>query len=141
MLIQPICASTATEPVNRERVGVILKEARLRNELRVLTGTLVFDPQCVLQVVQGERQSVKQLFGRLVTDRRHSNLTLISCAKIQNRSHAACAMGFASASQANKAALLRHGTTSRFDPCGLSTAATLAPISELSDIATSVAAP
>lgn len=55
MLIQPICASTATEPVNRERVGVILKEARLRNELRVLTGTLVFDPQCVLQVLEGER--------------------------------------------------------------------------------------
>ena len=55
MLIQPICASTATEPVNRERVGVILKEARPRNELLVLTGTLVFDPQCVLQVLEGER--------------------------------------------------------------------------------------
>ena len=132
MLIQLIYASTATEPVTDEMVESILKVARLRNELRDVTGMLVFDHQYFLQVLEGERQSLNQLFGKLMKDARHGNLTLISCTGIQERSHATWAMGFASASSANKALFLRHGTSSRFDPYALSTVSALALIADLS---------
>ena len=134
MLIRLIYASTAAESVTRERVGALLKVARLRNPLRDLTAMLVFDHQYVLQMLEGERQGVNQLFGKLVTGCHHSNLTMISRAEIQNRSDAACAIGFA---QRRRPARRCCCATAR--PAA-STAAALALIFELSDIAASVAA-
>lgn len=140
MLIQLIYASTATEPVTQEMVEAIMKVARVRNDLRDLTGVLVFDHQHFLQVLEGDRQSVNQLLAKLMSDPRHRNVTLIACREIQNRSYAAWSMGFVPALPANKAMFLRHGITGRFEPHSMSAAAALALVSELSEQAAAVAA-
>ncbi len=51
MLIRLVYASRAAKPVNREVLDAILKTARQRNEVRDLTGLLVFDHQYFLQVI------------------------------------------------------------------------------------------
>jgi predicted outer membrane protein len=85
MLIRLVYASTATKPVNREVLDAILKTARLRNEVRDLTGLLVFDHQYFLQVIEGHRSAVSLLLSKLFADSRHSELTVLEFDEISQR--------------------------------------------------------
>ena len=126
MLIRLVYASTAAQPVNSEFLEDILKTARLRNEVRDLTGLLVFDHQYFLQVIEGERAMVSLLLGKLFADSRHHELTVLELDEITQRSFADWSMSFMPAASANRALLLRHGVCSYFNPYGFTKTGALA---------------
>ncbi len=133
MLIRLVYASTAAQPVSPEVLDAILKTARLRNEVRDLTGLLVFDHQYFLQVIEGRRSAVSLLLGKLFADSRHSNLTVLECGEISQRLFADWSMSFIPAATANRGQLLRHGVSSHFDPHGFTKAGALAFLTEMRD--------
>lgn len=126
MLIRLVYASTAAQPVNSEFLEDILKTARLRNEVRDLTGLLVFDHQYFLQVIEGQRAVVSLLLGKLFADNRHHELTVLELDEITQRSFADWSMSFIPAASANRALLLRHGVSSHFNPYGFTKTGALA---------------
>ena len=126
MLIRLVYASTAVQPVSREVMDAILKTARLRNEVKDLTGLLVFDHKYFLQVIEGHRSAVSLLLGKLFADSRHSNLTVLECDEISERLVADWSMSFMPAATASRAQLLRHGVSGHFDPYGFTKAGALA---------------
>jgi hypothetical protein len=126
MLIRLVYASTAAQPVTSEFLEDILKTARLRNEVRDLTGLLVFDHQYFLQVIEGQRAMVSLLLGKLFADSRHRELTVLEFDEIAQRSFADWSMSFIPAATANRALLLRHGVSSHFNPYGFAKTGALA---------------
>ena len=136
MLVRLVYASTAAQPVNSEVLDNILKTARQRNEVRDLTGLLVFDHQYFLQVIEGDRSMVSLLLGKLFADSRHKALTVVEFDEITQRSFAQWSMSFVPAATANRALLLRHGVSSYFNPYSLTKAGALALLTEIRGIAT-----
>jgi Sensors of blue-light using FAD len=131
MLVRMVYASTANESVTGELLESILKVARNRNEVRDLTGMLVFDHQHFLQVIEGDRAAVSLLLGKLMSDTRHKNLTVLELDEITQRSFADWSMEFVPAAAINKKVLLRNGISSHFDPHSLSKAGALHVLTEL----------
>ena len=95
---------------------------------------LVFDHQNFLQAIEGKREPVNQLFAKLMRDTRHANIVLLSYGEIESRQFAQWSMGYAANVSANKALLLRHGVSSRFEPHAMTAAGAVAMLSELAAI-------
>ena len=131
MLVRMVYASTAVAPVNGELLESILKVARNRNEVRDLTGMLVFDHQYFLQVIEGGREAVSLLLGKLFADTRHKDLVVLELDEIPQRSFADWSMEFAPAAAINKTVLLRNGISSHFNPYSLSKAGAFNVLTEM----------
>ena len=60
MLAKLIYASEASAPMGVGDIEGILKTARRKNRLLDLTGTLLFDRQFFLQVIEGDPQQIQK---------------------------------------------------------------------------------
>lgn len=126
MLTRLIYASRATEPMSPARVDDILRNARAHNQVHDITGLLVFDHRSFLQVLEGDRQALSDLYSRLVRDPRHTQLLLMECVPVDERVFSDWSMGFVAADDTHRRVLLRLTARSQFDPHGLSAPCALA---------------
>ncbi|MGF1644981.1 MAG: BLUF domain-containing protein [Thiotrichales bacterium] len=94
-LIRCIYASGATKYFYKERLLELLKKAREKNVARGITGVLLFHKHSFFQVLEGEREVVRQLFAEIATDPRHARVTLIVEEAIPHRSFGSWTMGYA----------------------------------------------
>ncbi|MBX9715810.1 MAG: BLUF domain-containing protein, partial [Burkholderiaceae bacterium] len=131
MLSRLIYASEVTDPLNPSDIQALLEHARRCNRLRDITGMLAFDSRYFLQAVEGGRQSLSDLYGRLVTDGRHRRLKMLGLEAVPERLFTSWSMGFASAGANCRSLYLRHGTTGQFEPHVLSSPAALALLIDL----------
>lgn len=131
MLIRLIYASEATEPMGPGTVESLLAHARRKNRLHDLTGLLAFDSRYFLQVLEGDRQLVSDLYGRLVQDPRHKRLVLLQADPIAERNFFNWSMGFVAADAMGRERLLRHSASSRFEPHQMRASAATALLTEL----------
>ena len=125
MLSRLIYASEATEALNPEKVATLLAQARSHNERRDITGMLIFNSRCFLQVLEGDREPLNDLYGRLTHDTRHRRLLLLGFETIGERLFPGWSMGFAAADASQRTEYLRFGATSQFDPYRLTGPAAL----------------
>lgn len=116
MLARLIYASTVTDPLRPEVLAALLRQARLRNSLRGLTGLLTFDSQYFLQAIEGSPQALNDLYAGILRDPRHRSVTLLKYARIESRLFPDWQMGFLSASAAHRALYAPMMTGPRFDP-------------------------
>lgn len=126
MLTRLIYASETAAPLDPATLTALLSQARRNNGVRDITGHLLFDSHFFLQVLEGERQILSDLYGRLVTDPRHQRLSILGCETVNARQFGRWAMGFTAADATGRSLYLRHGPTSRFEPYRLSAGAALA---------------
>ena len=132
MLSRLIYASEAAEALDPPKVQALLEHARAANRLRDITGMLLFDSKNFLQVLEGDRQVLSDLYGRFVHDPRHRRLLLIGMEAIGERLFADWSMGFAAAQPSRRSLYLRHGSTGNFEPHRLGNQAALALLLEFS---------
>ncbi len=125
MLSRLIYASVATEALNPEKVQTLLAQARNHNERHDITGMLIFNSRCFLQVLEGDREALNELYGRLTHDTRHRRLLLLGFEAIDERQFPGWSMGFAAADALQRTQYLRFGATSEFDPYRLTGPAAL----------------
>ena len=126
MLTRLIYASEATEPLHAAGIEDILRTARAKNRLKDITGLLMFDHRYFLQVLEGDRQRLSDLYGSLARDTRHQHLLLMQCVPIDERQFADWSMGFAPSDSARQRLLLRHTASSQFEPQRLTASTALA---------------
>jgi len=92
---QLIYASTANRPLSEVELSLLLLAARRNNESLGVTGMLLYHDGEFLQVLEGEREAVQALFGRIARDPRHTRVTLLQRQRVVQRQFADWSMGFA----------------------------------------------
>lgn len=130
MLTRLIYASEAAENLDPGKVQTLLEHARRSNRLHDITGMLIFDRRYFLQVLEGDRQSLTDLYGHFVKDNRHRRLLLLGVEAIAQRLFSDWSMGFAAADESRRGLYLRHGSSGRFEPHSLSAEGALAVLQD-----------
>jgi len=131
MLVRLLYASRAAKPLDPEELTHILRKSRHDNPLHGITGVLCNSGELFIQVVEGGRTAVNQLYNRLVVDPRHTDVTLLSYEEIGERRFAGWAMGQVNLARLNAALLLKYSETATLDPYAVSGKAAMALFDEL----------
>ena len=78
--------SRASMPVDSIELAILEDEARTNNVLADITGLLVFDSGCFVQVLEGPAGAVDATLARIRRDMRHEDLELVLDTPISARS-------------------------------------------------------
>ena len=131
MLTRLIYASEVTEPLAGNTIEEIVEQARARNVRDHVTGMLAFDHKSFLQVLEGRRELVSDLFCRIARDPRHHRIQLLESTAVDERLFGHWAMGFAAADAFGRETFLRFSNSDRFEPSTLGARAALGLLSAL----------
>jgi hypothetical protein len=131
MLVRLMYASRAVEPVRTEALNAILRKSTTHNPSIGVTGVLCFSGEIFLQVLEGGRAQVSQLYNRIAQDPRHRDVVLLSYDEIDERSFAGWAMGQVNMARLNPALLLKYSESAVLDPYAVSGRVSMALFNEL----------
>ena len=86
----PLCrlvyrSQTSWDNLSNEMLRELARASEQRNQDRGITGLLVLSGETFLQVLEGEAQEVNALYAKIIQDKRHYDVTLISYEQITNR--------------------------------------------------------
>jgi len=110
------CSELATPAPSPRAVDQLLERCRARNAAAGITGVLVVDGVHVLQVLEGPRDALTELFVRISTDARHRNVQLISVSDLDVRSFPDWALGYLPQTASLGAVLRTYLGCRDFDP-------------------------
>jgi len=131
MLVRLTYCSRATAGLDQEELQAILRYARAHNAAAGITGVLCLSGGFFIQVLEGGRSPVNALYGRLVGDQRHANVTLMGYEEVRERRFAGWSMGQANMARLNPAMLLKYSEKASLDPYALDGVAMIALFDEL----------
>lgn len=77
--------SSMNGSMNEEQLAELLQESRKNNAKNSITGILVYIDGNIIQLLEGEESSVKQVFKRISCDRRHSGIIKITEGNMKDR--------------------------------------------------------
>ena len=128
MLIRVIYVSTAVGPQTSTMTNAILKKAQAWNKANGITGVLCQGQGVFLQVLEGERRTVTQLYSRIFADQRHTNVEMIHCESIVKRRYENWSMAHVSLSDIDPETKIEWP---EFDPYSITGLLVLARIDDL----------
>ncbi len=114
-----------------EILDEIFEASRRNNPSRGITGLLCFTEDLFIQLLEGGRDEVCELFNAIVRDDRHSGVRLLVYEEITERRFANWTMGRVNIARINPALLLKYFKRAEFDPFTCSGRNTLALLDEL----------
>ena len=123
--IRLVYASRSTFTPNQRHQGLdpgvarILSKSRKNNASLQIVGGLLFGDGCFLQCLEGEAHAVETLYAKIESDRRHSDVKVLSRQAITQQSFGAWSMKYIRGEQSLSDLLHAWGAT-RFDPYVLS---------------------
>lgn len=85
MLKQIVYYSISVNIIDKDIISDILYSSRINNKKNDITGCLLYHNNVFLQLLEGEKKDVDDLFDVLKSDKRHSNVTLIIEESIEDR--------------------------------------------------------
>lgn len=135
MLVRCLYASRARQPLVPADTDAILEKSRRNNPARGITGLLCFVDDIFVQVLEGGRDPVSDLFGAIMRDDRHTGVRILAYEEISVRRFGHWNMGQVNIAKVNTALLLKYAATPVLDPFSAPGAATLALLHELVDTA------
>ncbi len=91
---QILYVSAASDKIDDAEIDRILEVARARNTASGITGVLLFRAGIFLQLLEGERAAVEQLYGKIEKDSRHNHLIKILSADNKERIYTEWSMGY-----------------------------------------------
>lgn len=95
----------------------IFKTARANNSTLGITGILLFDGLNFTQYIEGDPESLDRLFNKIIQDKRHKNLVVVSSGEQENRLYMNWGMGYVDTS--NKAIdIIGHTSDPNFSLIG-----------------------
>ena len=131
MLVRLMYASRGSVAVDPEALQSILRQSRANNPAQGITGLLCCSGGIFMQVLEGSRDAVNQLYCRIAADPRHSEVVLLSYEEIEERRFAGWAMGQVDMARLNPALLLKYLPTPALDPYAVSGKVSMAMFDEL----------
>ncbi|MGA2685989.1 MAG: BLUF domain-containing protein [Verrucomicrobiota bacterium] len=93
-LYRIVYTSTATEPLGRTELMELLKGSVRRNTRAGITGLLLYQGGAFMQVLEGEKAALVELFEKISHDPRHRHIIRLIQGPIQERYFPNSAMAF-----------------------------------------------
>jgi hypothetical protein len=137
MLVRLLYASRATGEVDDAFVASILERSQKYNLEHGITGILCTSSKggVFLQLLEGGREAVNVLYGSIVRDPRHRDVTLLDYAEVTERRYASWRMGVVNLNRVNLGSILRFSENQVLDPFSMSGTSALALLEELASTA------
>ena len=133
MLVRLLYASRTTSEIDEALVASILERSRKYNLEHGITGILCTSSpgNVFLQLLEGGRATVNALYGSIVRDPRHQDITLLDYAEISERRFGSWRMGRVNLNRINQGSILRFSESPVLDPFSMSGETALALLDEL----------
>lgn len=131
MLVRCLYASRAAAGTSAAMLDDILAQSRRNNPSQGITGMLCVSGDVFIQVLEGGRDEVCELYNAIVRDPRHANVRLLTYDEIPQRQFGAWTMGQVNLTKVNPSLLLKYFTRAELDPFNASGEATLSLLGEL----------
>lgn len=140
MLVRLIYASRSTTPITPNLVTDILAKSRRHNQEAGITGVLcVCHGDVFMQVLEGGREEVNRLYGKLQRDARHTDVVLLDYVEIVERRFSSWQMGRVDINKLNAGVILRYCEKAPLDPYKISGKVAMALLEDLMSTASIVA--
>ncbi|HKB52842.1 MAG TPA: BLUF domain-containing protein [Ramlibacter sp.] len=130
MLVRLLYASRAVD-ASPEAIESILAQSREYNPVNGITGVLCYGAGIFLQCIEGGRAQINDLYGHILRDARHRDVTLLSYEEILERRFGGWSMGQVNISKSNHTQLLKYSERPELDPYALSGKVSLALLEDL----------
>ena len=85
MLVRLLYVSQPVGPITTTTTTLILEKSTAYNKKENITGVLCQGSGLFLQVLEGERSQVNLLYARIMSDRTHRNVEMLSMEEITHR--------------------------------------------------------
>lgn len=131
MLVRLLYASRATKPITPVAHESILEQSRIHNPRLGITGVLCYSDDLFIQVLEGGRDEVCELYNTIVRDERHQNVRILSFEEIRERRFGNWTMGQVNLAKVNPSLLLKYGERAELNPFICSGQASMALLEEL----------
>jgi len=131
MLVRCLYASRPSPDIGETAFDRILAQSRKNNPALGVTGLLCISENLFIQVLEGGRDEVCDLFNAIVRDERHRQVRLLSYEEISERRFGSWSMGHVSIAKLNPSLLLKYFKRVELDPFDCSGQATMALLGEL----------
>ncbi|MFT6733032.1 MAG: hypothetical protein ACJAS9_001217 [Polaribacter sp.] len=133
-LVRLVYTSRVTEQLNPDEIKSIIVSARSKNTRNNVTGLLCFNRKIFLQCLEGSREAVNETYHRILNDKRHSDILLLSYVEIIMREFDVWSMGYIPESKLTSPINLKYSGTPEFDPYKMSGESTHSLLLALRDI-------
>lgn len=94
MIQQIVYYSISETEITEQSISGILEPSRINNKKQSITGCLLYHNKVFLQLLEGEKKTLKKLYKTIKKDKRHSNITLIIKEDISERMFPDWSMAF-----------------------------------------------
>ncbi|MFB0934712.1 MAG: BLUF domain-containing protein [Propionivibrio sp.] len=131
MLVRLLYASRPAAPLTTAVVDSILAQSRAHNPRLGITGVLCYSQDLFLQVLEGGRDEVCELYNTIVRDDRHDHVRILSYEEIAERRFGNWTMGHVDVTTVNPSLLLKYAELPVLNPFNCSGKASLALLDEL----------
>jgi len=131
MLVRCLYASRAAAGTSAAILDDILVQSRRNNPANGITGMLCVSNNVFIQVLEGGRDEVCDLYHAIVRDTRHEQVRLLAYEEITERRFGGWTMGQVNLAKVNPGQLLKYFKRAELDPFDASGSATLSLLSEL----------
>jgi hypothetical protein len=131
MLVRLLYASRAAEAVTQDLIEAILQSSRKHNPVLGITGVLCYGGDVYMQVLEGGREAVNELYTKIVRDERHRDIALLHYQEVGERKFAGWTMGQVNLGKVNPSLLLKYSDKPVLDPFAASGRASMALLEEL----------
>ena len=131
MLVRCLYASRPVSAFQPADLHTILQQSRRNNPPLGVTGLLCVSDNLFIQVLEGGRDEVCQLYNAIVSDIRHQQVRLLMYEEIAHRQFGNWTMGQVNIDRLNPSLVLKYFKHVELDPFASSGAATLSLLSDL----------
>jgi hypothetical protein len=131
MLVRLLYASCRATPLDGTVEKSILAQSLQHNPGHGITGILCYNDSLFLQVLEGGRDEVCELYNAIAADPRHTRVRILSYEEITERRFGGWTMGQVNVAKVNHSLLLKYGVRAELDPFGSSGGASMALLDEL----------
>jgi Sensors of blue-light using FAD len=131
MLIRLLYASRAADANRSAMIDSIMQQSRAHNPERGITGILCYGGDMFLQVLEGGRMEVNELYGHILRDPRHKDVMILHYEEITERRFSGWTMGQVNLDKINPSVLLKYSARPALDPYAVSGNVSMALLEEL----------
>ncbi len=128
MLVRLLYVSRPVGPVTTTMTSLILEKSKSYNKKENITGILCQGSGLWMQILEGERSQVNVLYSRIMADRNHQNVELLSLEEITQRRFGEWSMALVYLSKDDPLVKMAHP---EFDPYSASAKDAIAILDEL----------
>jgi hypothetical protein len=131
MLIRLLYASRAINDNRAVMIDSIMQQSKLHNPHLGITGILCYGGDIFMQVLEGGRTEVNELYSHIVGDPRHKDVVILRYEEITERRFSGWTMGQVNLDKTNPSVILKYSARPILDPYSVSGDVSMALLEEL----------